>query len=131
MESNTESCRHTLKGWIFCILGILASKYIKEGDAEVAPMENPADYQYDINVAEVAGLGVVAVWSVLGCLILPLMYYAAIESLASSMGELAIVVRVVGLFTLLWTLVYLPLLSLLPYLNDSIQTTRRICKPCP
>tara|TARA_B100001094_G_scaffold269845_1_gene274346 strand:+ start:9988 stop:11052 length:1065 start_codon:yes stop_codon:yes gene_type:complete len=30
------------------------SAYIKEGDAEVAPMENPADYQYDINVAEVA-----------------------------------------------------------------------------
>ena len=36
--------------------GDLGSKYIKEGDAEVAPMENPADYQYDINVAEVAEL---------------------------------------------------------------------------
>jgi 6-phosphogluconate dehydrogenase len=32
------------------------SKYIKEGDAEVAPMDNPKDYQYDINVAEVAEL---------------------------------------------------------------------------
>ena len=32
------------------------SAYIKEGDAEVAPMENPRDYQYDINVAEVAEL---------------------------------------------------------------------------
>jgi len=32
------------------------SKYVKEGDAEVAPMDNPADYQYDINVAEVAEL---------------------------------------------------------------------------
>ena len=32
------------------------SAYIKEGDAEVAPMENPEDYQYDINVAEVAEL---------------------------------------------------------------------------
>jgi 6-phosphogluconate dehydrogenase len=32
------------------------SKYVKEGDAEVAPMENPADYQYDIDVAEVAEL---------------------------------------------------------------------------
>jgi 6-phosphogluconate dehydrogenase len=30
--------------------------YIKEGDAEVAPMENPEDYQYDINCAEVAEL---------------------------------------------------------------------------
>ena len=32
------------------------AKYVKEGDAEVAPMDNPADYQYDINVAEVAEL---------------------------------------------------------------------------
>jgi len=30
------------------------SVYVKEGDAEVAPMENPEDYQYDINVAKVA-----------------------------------------------------------------------------
>ena len=30
--------------------------YVKEGDAEVAPMENPKDYCYDINVAEVAEL---------------------------------------------------------------------------
>ena len=32
------------------------SKYVKEGDAEVAPMDNPEDYQYDIDVAEVAEL---------------------------------------------------------------------------
>ena len=32
------------------------SKYVKEGDAEVAPMENPEDYCYDIDVAEVAEL---------------------------------------------------------------------------
>ena len=32
------------------------AKYVKEGDAEVAPMENPEDYQYDIDVAEVAEL---------------------------------------------------------------------------
>ena len=30
--------------------------YVKAGDAEVAPMENPEDYQYDINCAEVAEL---------------------------------------------------------------------------
>ena len=36
--------------------GDLGSKYVKEGDAEVAPMENPADYQYDIDCAEVAEL---------------------------------------------------------------------------
>ena len=34
----------------------LGSKYVREGDAEVAPMENPADYQYDINCVEVAEL---------------------------------------------------------------------------
>ena len=32
------------------------SAYIKAGDAEVAPMENPEDYQYDIDCAEVAEL---------------------------------------------------------------------------
>ena len=32
------------------------SKYVAEGDAEVAPMDNPADYCYDINVAKVAEL---------------------------------------------------------------------------
>ena len=32
------------------------SAYVKEGDAEVAPMENPKDYQYDIDCAEVAEL---------------------------------------------------------------------------
>jgi 6-phosphogluconate dehydrogenase len=34
----------------------LGGKYVKEGDAEVAPMENPADYQYDIDCVEVAEL---------------------------------------------------------------------------
>ena len=32
------------------------AKYVKAGDAEVAPMDNPADYCYDIDVAEVAEL---------------------------------------------------------------------------
>ena len=35
---------------------MLGQLYIKEGDAEVAPMENPEDYQYDIDCAEVAEL---------------------------------------------------------------------------
>ena len=34
----------------------LGSSYIKEGDAEVAPMSDPENYQYDIDVAEVAEL---------------------------------------------------------------------------
>jgi 6-phosphogluconate dehydrogenase len=32
------------------------SKYVKEGDAEVAPMAHPEDYCYDIDVSEVAEL---------------------------------------------------------------------------
>ena len=30
------------------------SQYVKEGDAEVAPMDNPEDYQYDIDCSEVS-----------------------------------------------------------------------------
>jgi 6-phosphogluconate dehydrogenase len=30
------------------------AKYVREGDAEVAPMDNPADYCYDIDVSKVA-----------------------------------------------------------------------------
>ena len=36
--------------------GNAGAKYVKEGDAEVAPMDNPEDYCYDIDVAEVAEL---------------------------------------------------------------------------
>ena len=32
------------------------SKYVKEGDAEVAPMSDPENYQYDIDVSEVSEL---------------------------------------------------------------------------
>ena len=32
------------------------AKYTKEGDAEVAPMSDPENYQYDIDCAEVAEL---------------------------------------------------------------------------
>ena len=101
--------------------GDLGSKYVKEGDAEVAPMENPADYQYDIDVVEVAELGVVVAWLAVGCLILPLMYYGMIMTLANSMEEYQTLVRVVGLSTLLWILVYPHLLYLLPYLSGSTQ----------
>jgi len=34
----------------------LGSKYVKEGDAEVAPMADPENYQYDIDCVEVAEL---------------------------------------------------------------------------
>ena len=35
---------------------MLGQQYVKAGDAEVAPMENPEDYCYDIDCAEVAEL---------------------------------------------------------------------------
>ena len=90
------------------------AQYVKEGDAEVAPMDNPADYCYDIDVAEVKlSFGVVVAWLAVGYLILPLLYYAAIISLANTMGEYQTLVKVVGLFTVLWISVFQPLLLLL------------------
>ena len=86
------------------------SKYVKEGDAEVAPMSDPENYQYDIDVSEVAELWLVVLLLVVGYLTLPLMYYGQ-RKLASLVGEYQTVVRVVGLFTLLWILVYPLLLS--------------------
>ncbi len=62
------------------------SKYVKAGDAEVAPMENPQDYCYDID--------------------------GAIQSLISSMEGFPIAVRVAGLFMPLSIWVF-PLLSFL------------------
>ena len=77
---------------------MLGQTYTKEGDAEVAPMENPEDYQYDIDVAEVAELWRVVLLLVAGYLTLPLMYYAVIVNLADLMGEYQTLVKGVGLF---------------------------------
>ena len=96
------------KDLISCMKLMLGQPYTKEGDAEVAPMENPEDYQYDIDVAEVAEL-----WSrgsVVGSY-LTLPYYAVIVNLADLMGEYQTLVKGVGLFTLLWILVYPPVIS--------------------
>ena len=82
-------------------------------------MENPEDYQYDIDCAEGAEL-----WrrgSVVGSWLLDLtadVLRSDREVLASSVEEYQIVVRVVGLFTLLWISVFPLLLLLLLYLND-------------
>ena len=88
------------------------SQYVKEGDAEVAPMDNPEDYQYDIDCAEVAEL-----WrrgSVVGSWLLDLtadVLRGDREILANSMVEYQTLVKVVGRFTLLWILAYPLLLS--------------------
>ena len=102
--------------------GNLGSKYVKEGDAEVAPMENPADYQYDIDTVEVKlSYGVVVALLVVGYLTLPLMFCAMILTWTSSMVEYQTLVRVVGLFTVLWISAYPLLLLVLPSLRDSTQ----------
>ena len=100
--------------------GNLGSKYVKEGDAEVAPMENPADYQYDIDTVEVAEL-----WrrgSVVGSWLLDLTADVLRHDpkLSRFDGGYQTLVRVVGLSTLLWILVYPHLLSLPHYLNALI-----------
>ena len=105
--------------------GNLGSKYVKEGDAEVAPMENPADYQYDIDTVEGSWLlayrryGVVVLLLVVGYLTLPLMFCGMILNWTSSMVEYQTLVRVVGLFTVLWISVFPLLLLVLPSLRDS------------
>ena len=101
--------------------GDLGSKYVKEGDAEVAPMENPEDYQYDIDCAEVAEL-----WrrgSVVGSWLLDLTadVFRMIMNLANSMEEYQTLVKVVGHFTLLWILVYPHLLYLRHSSKDLTQ----------
>ena len=89
------------------------SAYVKAGDAEVAPMENPEDYCYDIDCAEVAEL-----WrrgSVVGSWLLDLtadVLRGNTENLISSMEGFPIAVRVAGLFMPLSIWVF-PLLSFL------------------
>ena len=101
---------------------MLGQVYVKEGDAEVAPMENPEDYCMILTV-----LRCIELWrrgSVVGSWLLDLtadVLRRDRENLASSMEEYRTVVRVVGLYTLLWIWVYPLLLSLVPYLQDSSQ----------
>ena len=86
------------------------SAYVAAGDAEVAPMDNPEDYCYDIDCSEVAEL-----WrrgSVVGSWLLDLTADVLRGNRETSKfdGGVSTVVRGVGLFTLLWILAY-PLLS--------------------
>ena len=74
-----------------------------------------------LTLLRLLSVGVVVAWFAVGYSILPLLYYAAIESLASSMGEYQTVVRVVGLFTVLWISVFQPLLLLLLSTQDLNQ----------
>ena len=100
----------------------LGSKYVKEGDAEVAPMSDPENYQYDIDCVEVdLSYGVVVLLLVVGYSTLPLMFCGMILNWTSSMEEYQTLVRVVGLFTVLWISVYPLLLLVLPSLKDSTQ----------
>ena len=105
------------------------SKYVKEGDAEVAPMENPRDYCYDIDVAEVAELWRRVVWLAVGCSILPLMFYGTITTSISSMGGSVILGRVVGLSMLLWILGYPLLLSVARCMNVLTRAVLVLSRP--
>ena len=73
--------------------------------------------------------GVVVAWLVVGYSILPLLYYAAIESLAISMGEYQTLVKGVGLFTLLWILAYPLLSSALLSMRDLILAVLVLSRP--
>ena len=86
------------------------ASYVKAGDAEVAPMENPTDYCYDIDCAEVAEL-----WrrgSVVGSWLLDLTadVLRRDRELSKFDGGVSDSGEGVGRFTLLWILAY-PLLS--------------------
>jgi O-antigen ligase len=73
--------------------------------------------------------GVVVVLLGLGFLTLPLTFCGMMVNLNNSLEGFPIVVRVVGLFLPLWTLVY-PLLSLLlPFLKDLIHATWALSHP--
>ena len=103
-----ESCKPTPKALISCMRLMLGQKYTKEGDAEVAPMADPENYQYDIDVSEVAEL-----WrrgSVVGSWLLDLTadVLRSDREQTSSMGEYQTLVKVVGLFTVLWISVFQP-----------------------
>ena len=99
--------------------GNLGSKYVKEGDAEVAPMENPQIINMILTLLKWPSYGVVVALLVVGYLTLPLMFCAMILTWTSSMEEYQTLVRVVGLFTVLWISAYPLLLLVLPSLNDS------------
>ena len=51
-----ESCRRMLRDFNILYNADAGSKYVAEKDAEVAPMADPENYQYDIDVSEVAEL---------------------------------------------------------------------------
>jgi hypothetical protein len=73
--------------------------------------------------------GVAVALLVVGCLTLPLMFYGMIVNLNSSLEGFPTVVRVVGLFLPLWTLVY-PLLSLLLlFMKDLIHAIWELSLP--
>ena len=101
--------------------GDLGSKYVKEGMLRLLRWKIRQTINMMLMLLKWRSFGVVVAWLAVGCLILPLMYYGMIMTLANSMEEYQTLVRVVGLSTLLWILVYPHLSYLLPYLRGSTQ----------
>ena len=103
-----ESCKHTQKDLISCMKDSNAGAGLTLKRAMLRLLRWRIQKIIVMTLIALRWLsyGVVVAWLVLGYSILPLLYYAAIENLASSMEEYQTVVRVVGLFTVLWISVF-------------------------
>ena len=115
------SCKPTQKGLTSFMKQMLDQSMLRKGTQRLLQWTTQKTTAMTLTYQKWLNYGDVEVLLVLGCLTLPLMYYATVESLAALMGEYLIVVRVDGLFTLLWILAFPLLLSLPPSLSDSDQ----------
>ena len=116
-----ESCKHTQRDLISCMKQMLGQHTSLKVMLKLLQWITQKTIAMILTVLRWLSYGVVVALLVLGYLTLPLMYYAAIVSLADTMGEYQTLVKGVGLFTLLWILVYPHLLYLLPSLKDLTQ----------
>ena len=101
--------------------GNLGSKYVKEGMLRLLRWKIRQIINMILTLLKWLSYGVVVALLVVGYLTLPLMFCAMILTWTSSMVEYQTLVRVVGLFTVLWISAYPLLLLVLPSLNDSTQ----------
>ena len=95
--------------------------YVGKGDAEVAPWHTPKTIVTILMLLRLLSCGAVGLLLVVGYSILPLMFYGMIIQISTGLPvALAIVVKVAGLFTVLWISVFPLLYYLLRYLSVSI-----------
>ena len=95
--------------------------YVGKGDAEVGPWHTPKTIVTILMLLRLLSCGAVGLLLVVGYSILPLMFYGMIIQISTGLPvALAIVVKVAGLFTVLWISVFPLLYYLLRYLSVSI-----------